>query len=385
LIQGLAQYYKVSGYEPARNLAAKLVRYGMGPAGCYDARGRFLFSPVDKKWFVSSFPEVETGPLGGHTHTRILGLLCMREYATAVKDQDVMAFVKSGYEWVRTRGSSLTGWYPEHITEGAFGVCEGCGVGELVALGVKLSVDGVGDYWDDVDRWVRNMFAELQLTQVDWIDRFAASRPKKPVTYNESDKQVAESNIGAFGCTLRNEWAKGFIHCCTGNCTRAIYYVWEHMLESKGEELRLNLLMNYASNSADVYSYIPYEGRVDLKIKRPFRSVLVRAPEWVKAGSPELICKVNGIPREVRWEGKYVDSGKAVPGDKIVVTFPIRERTVRESIGGVPYTLVIKGNTVISIDPPGENGPLFERASYRANQTRWRKIGRFVSEESIVW
>ena len=39
LIQGLEQYYKVTGYEPARSLAAKLVRYAMGPAESYDSQG----------------------------------------------------------------------------------------------------------------------------------------------------------------------------------------------------------------------------------------------------------------------------------------------------------------------------------------------------------
>ena len=111
-----------------------------------------------------------------------------------MNDQDTMGFVKSGYEWVKTQGSSLVGFFPEHIIPGLpFPVCEGCSVGDMVALGVKMSVAGVGDYWDDVDRWVRNMFAEQQLTQGDWLDRMAASMPKKPVAFNESDQQVTEA------------------------------------------------------------------------------------------------------------------------------------------------------------------------------------------------
>ena len=31
-------------------------------------------------------------------------------------------------------------------------------------LAVELSQDGIGDYWDDVDRYARDELAELQLT-----------------------------------------------------------------------------------------------------------------------------------------------------------------------------------------------------------------------------
>jgi hypothetical protein len=387
LIQGLEQYYKVTGYEPARALAAKLVRYAMGPAESYDPQGRLLFDPLDKEGMRKRFPGIENEKFGGHTHSRTLGLLCILEHATAVKDQEAMGFVKSGYEWVKTQGSSLVGFFPEHIIPGfAFPSCEGCSVGDMVALALKLSVAGVGDYWDDADRWVRNMLAEQQLVEGDWLDRMAASMPKKPLAFNQTEKLVTESNIGGFGgSTTGNEWGDIIEHCCTGNCVRALYYVWEHMLEAKGEELWLNLLLNRASSWAEVYSYIPYEGRVDLIMKKFFGSVLVRAPEWVQTGSPAVVCNVNGVPRNGRWRGRYLNFGRGLPGDKMVVKFPIEERTVKETIGGLPYTLIIKGNTVVAIDPPGRYGPLYQRAHYRENQARWREVNRFVPQESIVW
>jgi hypothetical protein len=67
------------------------------------------------------------------------------------------------------------------------------------------------------------------------------------------------------------------------------------------------------------------------------------------------------------------------------MTFPIAERTVKETIGDVPYTLTIKGNTVTTIDPPGKVGPLYQRACYRANRAPLRKVSRFVPDETIVW
>jgi hypothetical protein len=49
------------------------------------------------------------------------------------------------------------------------------------------------------------------------------------------------------------------------------------------------------------------------------------------------------------------------------------------------YTLVRKGNEVVAIDPPGRYCPLYQRDHYRVNDTRWRKVERFVSGEQVYW
>ena len=337
--------------------------------------------------------------VGGHSHLHTIGLLSMLEYATAVNDRGTMDFVRVSFEWAKSQSatfgvSPLIGWFTEWYLAD-YPSCECCTVADMIALAVNLSVAGAGDYWDDVDRWVRNDFAEQQLTSVDWIYRMASTLPPKPVARNETAERAPERNVGAFaGWSTGNEWGRSIMHCCTGNSTRTLYYVWEHMLEDKDQdELRVNLLLNRASRWVDIYSYIPYEGRVDLKIKQDCRSLWLRAPEWLGAQSPEIMCTVNGTARPLRWEGRYVDVGPAKPGDSVVVTFPNypfkgfsqSERTVKERIGLVTYTLTLRGNTVVSIDPPGQNGALYERAAYRGGKVPWRKVQRFVPEQLIRW
>jgi len=388
LIQGLSKYYEVTGYEPARQLAAKLVRYTRKASECYDTGGRFLFSPLEKQWMKERSYDVDEVRLGGHFHSRTLGLLNLLDYATAAKDREQMEFVRSGFEWAKTQGSSLVGFFPEYIIGGdRYPSCESCEVGDMISLAVKLTVAGAGDYWDDVDRWVRNQFAENQLTKSDWIYSMARTMEKRPLEYNETDEGVGERNIGAFaGWASGNEWAlqSGIMHCCTGNCSCALYYVWERMVVHDGENLRVNLLLNRASPWADVHSYIPYEGRVDIRIRESCRDVLVRVPEWVKDDGLEITCKINGTSREPRREGRFLSIGKSHQGDQVGIMFPMDERTVKETIGGVPYTLVLRGSTVISIDPPGKNGALYLRAQYRG-QVTFRDVTRFVSREHIVW
>jgi hypothetical protein len=386
LLQGLAQYYQVTGYEPAHQLAAKLARYAMGPAEYYDPQGRYLFSEFEKGFVKGQYPGIERGKFGGHFHAHSLGVLSILEYAIAMNDRVALEFSQSSYEWARTQGSTTVGFFPEIILGGHYTGCESCEIGDMIAMAVKLSEAGMGDYWDDADRWFRNQFAEQQLVDGDWIPKMAATQKAMPVEYNETDQRVVERSIGGFmGRSTANEAGLILTHCCTGNCLRTIYYVWEHSVELRGDQMRVNLLLNRASEWADVYNHTPYRGRVELKIKKAVRSVLVRAPEWIDGNSPDLTYQVNSTPRSVHWEGRYVNIGHVAAGDRVRVTFPISERTVKETIGAVAYTLIIKGNTVVSIDPPGKYGALYQRAAYRGDRAPMRKVQRFVPDQTLVW
>jgi len=65
------------------------------------------------------------------------------------------------------------------------------------------------------------------------------------------------------------------------------------------------------------------------------------------------------------------------------------ERTVKGArmAHAVEFTLIIKGNDVVSIDPRGKEPsmPLYQRDKYRENKTRWIKRERFAPVEEIHW
>jgi len=397
-VQALAQYYAATGYEPALQLAKKLVNYTCRHGEIFDAEGRWLLDPEikgQKIWHSHHAGDfnVEGLTLGGHGQGHAIGLLSVVEYAAVAHDKELLDFCNRSYQWGTHPGpeygvSTLVGWFPEWYIPG-YQACESCTNGDLLGIAVKLTVAGVGDYWDDIDRQVRNHFAEAQLTSSDWVYRMAGEMPKKAVDFNQTADHVPEKNIGGWsGWAAPNEWATwlGIQHCCTGNAARGLYYVWEHMIDHEGDELKVNLLLNRASAWADVYSFVPYEGRVELKMKKDCRTVKVRAPEWVGNGDPALTCSVNGKTRPVHWDGRYVSIGSVAKGDKAEVKFPITERTVREKIGPQTYTLVVKGNTVVSIDPPGKNGALYtDRAKYRGTTIGWNNVERFVAEKQLLW
>ena len=94
---------------------------------------------------------------------------------------------------------------------------------------------------------------------------------------------------------------------------------------------------------------------------------------------------VNGESTELSFRERYAQVGDVAAGDLVAMTFPISERTQRTSIGAQPYTVVIKGNEVVFIDPPGKWHPLYQRAHYRTGRTRYRKVSRFTPSSEIRW
>jgi DUF1680 family protein len=248
-----------------------------------------------------------------------------------------------------------------------------------------------------VDRWLRNHFAEAQLTSAEWVYRMAASQERMALKPNECADRAVERNLGGFaGWAAINDWVVrhqshrfGIMHCCTGNAARAMYYVWENMVRCDQGALQVNLLMNRASPWADVYSSIPYAGRVDLKLKKPCRSALLRVPEWIKSPNGEVTCTVNGQPRNFACSGRYIKLESLAPGDRVSMAFPISERIEKVTMMGVEYTLVLRGSTVVAIDPAGEICPLYQREKYRQlllpGQVPLREVNRFVSSETIAW
>jgi hypothetical protein len=196
------------------------------------------------------------------------------------------------------------------------------------------------------------------------------------------------------------------MHCCTGNGSRTLYYIWQSMLQCDDGRLRVNLLMNRASAWGDLYSYVPYQGRVELKVKKALKEASLRAPSWIPSGDPELKCTVNGRAQKIAWEGRYVKTGALKAGDTVRIEFPIAETTLKKAapgqpgetlLGGVEYDqIVFRGSTVVSMQPDGQpesvhgvklkpSYPKYLRDDYRQSEPRMKKVQRFVPRESFYW
>lgn len=401
LVAGLTQFHRASGYEPAVELAEKLSRFLAFHGEYFGPEGEFLPNNAGCRWQADP-KEFQAGPPPVthriHFQHHVTPLLGIADHAIAAGSQDLCDFVVKAFEWAKTKGCDLVGYFPENVDNNPeLETSETCGLAAMIGLALKLSAAGLGDYWDDADRWIRNQFAENQLLQSDWVCHMSSGGLVRPQTWvrnsvlstsAETDQNVPERNIGAFaGWPTANDWfvghGSGIMHCCTGNGTRALYYIWEHMLNYRDGELSINLLLNRPSEWVDLHSHIPYTGLVEVNVKKLLKHLRIRIPQWVQPR--QVRCVVNNRQRRLSWDGRYALVGPAKRGDKVTLTFPIAERHEMVHIEKQSYYFTIKGNDVVDVYPRGQFCPLYQRNSYRSSDTRWKKVRRFVSDESVYW
>ena len=399
MIHPFGRYYAMTGYEPAKRLGDKIVHYIIYHSEYFGPDGEWLKDQLDPKKYPGREDDLHFG-----THSHVLQYLVT--YARDTGNRQLLEYSKKSYEWSKQRNSTNGGMsetatrigFFQEYSNPYYPTAETCSVADMIAVAVVLAQSGYDECWDDIDRWVRNHFIENQITAADWIERLKSPIwPRQPGA-NESADRVAERNVGNFlsyavandGCSPH---AAAIMHCCTGNGARVLFYVWNNILNYKDDRIRINLLLNRASKWVDVDSYIPYEGRVDVKVKTDLEDVSVRVPEWIAGGSKEVKCTVDGQARDPGWRGRYVSAGKARSGEVITLTFPIAETTIKRTIYGAPHAtvlggveyerIVLRGNTVVHIEPEGVYYPFYQRDVYRTGKTRFIKVDRYVSGVNI--
>ncbi len=377
-------------------LAMKLIRYSMGDLNYYDENGRFM----------PDGPGVGGGPYAeksAHFYTHVKNITAALYVIERTGDLELLDRAVKAYDWAKQAGDDKLGYFPVVTTDvpGGFFTSETCEVSDMILAAVKFSRLGI-DRWDDADRWLRNQLAENQLTDISWLQDGSLDFSKTTANIDSFDKglvttdRVAERTVGAFcgwpgvnDWVSQDDWGTGqhlgmtIMNCCSGSGARGLYIVWRDMVEYKEGRLRVNLLLNRASKWADIDSFIPYTGRVDVKTKRKLKNLEIRIPQWVKP--EEVSCEVDGSPRELKFVARYAIVGKVKKGQVCTLKFPIFERTDTINVQGQDYTIVRRGNTVVKIDPPGKYHPFYQRAHYRNEKPLYRKVRRFVSDEDFGW
>jgi hypothetical protein len=405
-IQGLARWSQISGDPDALNLAGRLSRYCMLPefwGGTPDPKkplpgGRYAVLP-DPGCVAGQ----ELGHWVGHFHAKAIALRGILEYGIAANDDRAIEFVRNSYEYSRSLAIPSIGWVNTHPVKN--NLCEGCGLGDLVALAIRLSDARVGDYWDDVDAAARNQLIEGQLVRADVLENIAALSPSRdaqqlyggdPTAQHVHPRQEISENViqrvlGNYAgfsspTSIPRPWV---MQCCTGNGTQGLYYAWEGILREESGSAIVNLFLNRSGRSVDIDSYLPYQGRVVISVKTASR-VAVRVPSWVDAR--QLRAQVAAAPRPLSWLGNYVIFEDIKPGDQIRLDFPIQETTARYTAASqtkdqATYTCTFRASTLVDISPRDDSPtsyPLYQRDHLRAPTAPLKTVNCFVAERSIL-
>jgi hypothetical protein len=324
-----------------------------------------------------------------------------------------MTFARDGYEWGRNRGFARIGYMVDQ---------QGCTPPRYIALAIKLSDAGVGDYWEDVDQFARNHQSIMQFSRedADFFWKNAANHPAPPPDGPTdmgfcTTERVMERAIGAYaGPDKFNLYL-----CCDSHGAMGLFYAWDGIIRYQDGTARVNLLLNRASPWMDIDSYLPYEGKAVLRNKTA-REAFVRIPLWVdrKAVHSQICVDLNlvhfnidvkGIRKVVHrlqgggdvknvWFGKYLHFEGLEPDDVLTIQFPMVERTevwmIPKCFPGWPgpdqqlHTCRFRGNTLIEVTPPLlKDIPLYQHRpeEFKSLRVPMKKVTRYVTNQRLQW
>jgi hypothetical protein len=380
-IFGLARTALLTGDEKSLVLAEALVRFCLLPSMWeYDAA-------FDR-------PGYEHGLFSGHFHGNTYSLLGLLEYALVAGDQRVQQFVRQGYEHARRLGIPRVGWFPCWVTPERFGrdqwlrsVCEGCTVGDMTYLAVKLSEAGLGDYWDDVDHYVRNHMIEHQFIDRDLMAACSVKQESPPPAeggYSSSPPDMVDRALGSFGAAELTAAPPNGAGCCTGNLSIGMYRAWDTAVREHDGVATINLLLNRAAPTVDVDSWLPYEGRVRVTNKAA-RMIAIRIPYWVQLDGVASLMNGNAVRADR--VGRYLQFTVG-RGDVIDLNFAVpEEKAAYTTHDGQRYECLFRGSTLVDITPRADAPglyPLYRRQAMRdGRHAAIKQVERFAVRGSV--
>ncbi len=387
-IRALSRWHAMSGDRRSMEMAGKLARFVL----------REKFWGVDGE--VPAQRGAAHGHFHGHFHAHLSVFRGLLELAIVTHDRRLMDFVREGYEYARHFGVPQLGWF-SHT-----GWCEGCTLADMVALAIRLSDQGLGDYWEDVEQIVRNTLSEQQLVDPVRLEAASSSGVQRDGSWSGQlgpfklhpgslpgqtvSEGVLQRARGVFaGCSKPDGipwlWT---MQCCTGNGTQGLYYAWESIVRgdvagpgaaAKGRAAQVNLLLNRASPWLDIESHLPREGRIALRFKAA-STAAVRLPRWVSPGD----VKLTGAAGGARLVGRYL-SVEGAPGRTVSVELPLPEESRSFSVDGTTYACTFRGNDCVAIQPRSRDPGYYPLYVDKLAGPATREVERYVSATILPW
>jgi hypothetical protein len=320
----------------------------------------------------------EDGSFAGHVHSHLYAAAGLVEMGRLTDDASLIDRMDRVYQVIRSRSTAF-GFVPE-LTERQDDViaCETCCLMDYIHLALTLARCGKAEYYDDVERAVRNHLVESRVRHGDWLPRGSTESDDSLIRRDGVHEGVVGAYAGwsspnhilAYDEFLPPQWIKdpslapvylgkvrALQNCCSPSGPKALYLAWQHAAVFRDGCVRVNLLLERSLPEADIRGHEPVEGRVDVTL-RVGASVALRTPGSVSARDVSL--QVNGEPEGLRVEGTYVLTRQLEPGDVACFTYPLAERTEAVSIGNegsqqYGYLVQWRGSTVLKMEP--QHGP----------------------------
>ena len=401
-LRGFSRYFAVTGDERFKTVSRKFLNYGL--------QTKFWGGAEN----MNPAAGAERGHFKHHFHCTTAALRGVLDYAIVANDQRAKEFIVDAYGYARQMGIGRLGLFPTFRE-----VTEGCSVADMIGLAITLSDTGLGDYWDDVEKYVRNGLLCVQATDLDEMKRVsAAGRERAPyapfggqfdgrftqknnkgvLPGQELHDRVLERTVGTFGFAMGARYqAPRMMSCCIANGSQALYYAWEGILRKNEAGVDINMWMNRRSPWADVWSWLPHEGKVLVRNKGMHR-LTVRRPGW--AHRQQIRCQLDGRDVQPLWIGSRMVFDGLRGTEDLIITTPVNTESATYTMVNLSnphdskeqYACDFRGHTAVSVkrlaagDDPDEHDwyRLFRREALNSEVAPLKKMPTYVHPEKLV-
>mgnify|MGYP005839288827 CR=1 FL=1 len=322
----------------------------------------------------------ETGAFTGHVHVHTHAMWGVSHLGMLLKEKRYLDWVEKAYQFVVSRGTDY-GWFPEFIPQDEYRT-EICVVGDMISNASWLARGGKPNYWDDVERIVRN---ELRLSRFELTPQFMEffaklHHDKETKAVDDAIRELRRIEGGFVAQSTFDDWVSypsddmgkaglfrngiQMMGCCPPEGMRGIYEAWLGAVEETPDGVYVNMSFNHENNAADVISYAPSTGRLDVTAKKN-STFFLRPPSWSQRETVHAL--LNGKPADIKWSGAqnaYVRFDNVQKGEKLTLEWQVPQFTQTFNALSIPSrTTQLRvhwlGNTVQSVTPSGKYLPMF--------------------------
>jgi hypothetical protein len=307
------------------------------------------------------------GSFDHHSHMRGHQGWGMAHLASITKEPRLVAWSKRLLDFFLSRGTDY-GWIPESMTFPARS--ETCAVADVIDMTAYMAKCGYPNYWDTVERFIRNYIREAQFFVTPEYEKLY--RSLHPGEAGDKGLAMARDFEGGFqgAMGLSDRCYAGttmdMMGCCLPEGMRAIHTAWLNTVTREKTGVYVNMCFTRDAPEAKVVSFAPKQGRMTVTAKVADDFAL-RPPTW----APRDRVKVyrNGQVVATQWRDAYLVFNKVAPGDVLTMTWPVLRMVQKQNVKNAPgqpdreMTVTWLGNTVIKLDPPGSVLPLYQKRS----------------------
>lgn len=320
-----------------------------------------------------------TGAFSKHVHLHTHEIWGVAHLGAVTGEARYLDWAERAYRFVLSQGTDY-GWYPEYIPQPEYRT-EICVVGDMTSIAANLARGGRPEFWDHVDRTVRNQLRASQFFLTpDFVALFRTVH---------KDKSLAE--IDAALCELRkieggfvaqsafDDWVAfpdwlgspglygngiQMMGCCPPEGMRGLWEAWNGIVEEKNEGIFINMPISRRHPAADVTAYEQAAGRFDVQARKP-GDFFLRPPAWVTKDAVTL--DRAGATGGLEWGGPanaYIVCRCLRLAERMILRWPVPRFTqtfVPQSVSGKTDKLTVNwlGNQVRGVEPRGKFLPMF--------------------------